>query len=142
VVAAVAAVAPVLLLAAGAATLDFPVVVALPGAALAGARALAAAALLLATPLLARPADTTIPRTTRALLLAVPALVGAVLLAPPGWSGVPAAAAAAMVAAGAGLYAGLAGALVRVVGRREMPLAVAAALSSIASIVLTAIAVH
>jgi hypothetical protein len=139
--AGIAALAPLLVLAAGAATLDFPVVVGLPGRNLAAARALAAATLLLAAPVLGRPADASLPRGLRALTLAVPALVAAVLLAPPGWSGLPAAVTAAMVAAGVAAYAGVAELVARI-----MPGAVAVAtfatVTSIASITLTALASH
>ncbi len=140
--AAAAAVAPLLVLAAGAATLDFPVVVALPGRDLAAARVLAAVTVLLAAPVLARPHDAARPRTVRALALAVPALIAAVLLAPPGWSGLPSAACAAMVFAGAAVYAAAAARVTGVLGGRDIPVVAIATLTSIASIVLTAIASH
>ena len=142
VAAGTAAAAPLLTLAAGAATLDFPVVVALPGREPAAARALAAAAILLATPVLGPPADTTVPRALRALLVAVPALVAAVLLAPPGWAGLPAAVAATLVFGGAVVYAGAAGLLVRLLPRRTMPFALLASMAAIASITLTLLATH
>jgi hypothetical protein len=138
--AATAAVAPLLVLGAAAATLSLPVVVALPGRELAAARALAATAILVAAPLLGRVQDTATPRPLRALLLVVPALVAAVLLAPPGWSNIPAAAAAAMTLAGIALYAGVVALGWRVVGTRPAPPAVAAGCAAIASIVLTALA--
>lgn len=139
--AGIAALAPLLVLAAGAATLDFPVVVGLPGRTLGAARALAAVTLLLAAPALGRPADPALPRGLRALTLAVPALVAAVLLAPPGWSGLPAAVAAAMVAAGVAVYAGLAGLVARILPS-AVALATFAAFTSVASITLTAVASH
>jgi hypothetical protein len=141
VAAGIAAVAPLLVLAAAAATLDFPVVVSLPGRELAAARALAAATLLFAAPVVGRPGDPTLPRGLRALSLAVPALVAAVLLAPPGWSGLQATVAAAMVAAGMVLYGGLTGVLARLL-RGSIPLAVLATGTAIASIVLTTVASH
>ena len=139
--AGIAALAPLLVLAAGAATLDFPVVVGLPGRQLAAARALAAVTLLLAAPVLGCPADPALPRGLRALHLAVPALVAAVLLAPPGWSGLPAAVTAAMVAAGVAVYAGLVGLVARILPG-PIPLAMFATATSIASITLTAVASH
>jgi hypothetical protein len=139
-IAAAAAVVPLLVLAAAAATLSLPVVVALPGRELASARALAAVALLLAAPVLGRPHDPAVPRGLRALLLAVPALLAAVLLAPPGWSNLPGALVAAMVLAGVGLYAGVIGTVGRLLRGRELPLAAAAALAAIASITLAALA--
>jgi len=139
-VAAAAAGVPLLALAAQAATLSFPVVVGLPGGRLAAGRALAAAALLLAAPVLARCEDAATPRAMRALLLAVPALVAAVLLAPPGWSNIPAAAAAALALTGVPLYAGVAMALRRVTRGRDTPFAVAASAAAIASIVVTVLA--
>jgi len=141
-VAALAALAPLLLLAAGAATLDLPVVVALPGRHLDAARTLAAVALLVAAPVAARSVATEVPRGLRALQLAVPALLAAVLLAPPGWSGLPAAAAAAMVAAGVAAYAALAGTLVRVAPAADRTLPTLAVAAAIASIVLTALGSH
>lgn len=139
--AAVAAATPLLVLAASASTLSFPVVVSLPGRRLAAARALAAVAVLLAAPVLARVHDHCLPRGLRGLGLAVPALVAAVLLAPPGWSNLAAAAAAAMVAGGAVLYGVLVGALALTLRRRAIRAsAYAAALAAIASIVLTALA--
>lgn len=141
-VTAVAAVAPLLVLAAGAATLDFPVVVALPGRDLAAARALAAVTVLLAAPVLGRPADTTHPRGLRALSLAVPALVAAVLLAPPGWSGLPSTATAAMVFGGALAYAAAAAPLAWLLRHHDLPLVALATATSIASISLTAVASH
>jgi hypothetical protein len=138
---AVAAAMPLLVLAASAATLSFPVVVALPGRELAAARALAAAAILLAAPVLVRVGDHCIPLLLRGLGIAVPALVAAVLLAPPGWSNLPAAAAAAMVVAGVALYGALLGAVVRLLRRRALLGAGAASCAAaIASIVLTALA--
>jgi hypothetical protein len=140
-VAAAAAILPLLVLAASAATVSFPVVVGLPGRRLAAARALAAVALLLAAPVLGRAYDFCLPRGLRALALAVPALFAAVLLAPPGWSGVPAAAAAALVAAGSVLYGGLVGAIALSLRRRAVPGgAYAAGLAAIASMILTALA--
>jgi hypothetical protein len=137
--AGLAALAPLLVLAAQAATLDVSVVVGLPGRSLAAARALAAATLLLATPVLARPADTALPRGLRAVAVAVPTLLAAVLLAPPGWSGLPAAVAAALVFGGIAAYAVLAGGLARLLRGAELPLAVAAVLTAIASIALAAV---
>lgn len=141
-VAAVAALAPLLVLAAGAATLDLPVVVALPGRQLAAARALAAAAILFAAPVAARSADAGIPRGLRALQLAVPALFAAVLLAPPGWSGLPAAVCAAMVVGGVAVYAALAGTLCRLGPAADRVLSAIATVAAIASIVLTALGSH
>ncbi|HEV7680247.1 MAG TPA: hypothetical protein VGQ42_16935 [Candidatus Dormibacteraeota bacterium] len=138
--AGVAAMAPLLVLAASAATLSFPVVVTLPGRELAAARALAATALLAAAPLLGRVQDPNVPRGLRALSLAVPALVAAVLLAPPGWSNLPAAAAAGMTLAGIAIYAGLGALTRRVTGTHGMPPALLAPAAAIASIVLTALA--
>jgi hypothetical protein len=138
----VATTVPLLVLAAEAATLSFPTVVGLPGRSLAAARALAATALLLAAPLLGRPDDVAVPRALRALLLAVPALVAAVLLAPPGWSNLPAAVAAAMTLAGVALYAAVLGAIRRALRGHGMPLAVAASAAAIASIVVTALSVR
>jgi hypothetical protein len=138
--AGVAALAPLLVLAASAATLDFPVVVALPGRELAAARALAAAALLLAIPVLGRLADAEVPRGLRALHLAVPALVAAVLLAPPGWSGLPAAVAAALVFGGVVIYAVPAVLLSRLPRGGDAILAGMATATSIASICLVALA--
>jgi hypothetical protein len=139
--AGIAAAVPLLVLAASAATLSFPVVVALPGRRLAAARALAAVALLLAAPVLTRVYDHCLPRGLRALGLAVPALFAAVLLAPPGWSNLAAPAAAAMVVGGTVLYGGLVGLLAVTLRRRAIRAAGSgAALAAIASIVLTALA--
>jgi len=138
--AGVAAALPLLVLAAQAATLSFPTVIGLPGRSLAAARALAAVALLLAAPLLGRLDDPTVPRALRALHLAVPALVAAVLLAPPGWSNLPAAVAAAMTLAGVALYAGVMGAMRRALRGHPSPLAIAASAAAIASIVVTSLA--
>jgi hypothetical protein len=140
IIAALAAAAPLLVLAAAAATLSFPVVVTLPGRELAAARALAATALLASAPLLGRIQDAQVPRGLRALSLAVPALVAAVLLAPPGWSNLPAAAAAGMTLVGVALYAGVGAITRRVTGTHGMPPAMLAAAAAIASIVLTALA--
>jgi len=140
--AALAGLAPLLVLAAGAATLDLPVVVALPGRELAAARALAAAAILFAAPVAGGSAGGEVPRGLRALQLAVPALLAAVLLAPPGWSGLPAAVAAAMVAAGVAVYAALAGTLARILPSADRALSAIATCASIASIVLTFLASH
>jgi hypothetical protein len=140
-VAAAAAALPLLVLAASAATLSFPVVVALPGRELAAARALAAVALLLAAPVLTRVYDHCLPRGLRALGLAVPALFGAVLLAPPGWSNLAAPAAAALVVGGTVLYGGLVGALAVSLRRGAIVVgAYGAAGAAIASIVLIALA--
>lgn len=138
--AAAAAAVPLLLLAAQAATLSFPVVVGLPGPRLAAGRGLAATALLLAAPLLAGLDDAATPRGLRALLTAVPALVAAVLLAPPGWSNIPVAAAAAMTLAGVAVYAAVVSALHRALRRRETPFAAGAIAASIAAIVVTVLA--
>jgi hypothetical protein len=138
--AAAAAGVPLLVLAAQAATLSFPTVLGLPGRSLAAGRALAAVALLLAVPLLGRLDDDTAPRALRALHLAVPALVAAVLLAPPGWSNIPAAAAAAMTLAGVALYAAVLTAIGRALRGHWLPLSVVASLAAIASIVVVAVA--
>jgi hypothetical protein len=140
VAAAAAAAVPALVLAAQAATLSFPVVVGLPGPRLAAARALAATAILLAIPVLGDLDDGSTPRALRALHVAVPALFAAVLLAPPGWSNIPAAAAAAMTLAGIALYAAVLGGLRRVLSGRELPLAAAAMSAAIAAIVVTVLA--
>jgi hypothetical protein len=137
-----AAALPLLVLAAQAATLSFPVVLGLPGGRLAAARALAASAILLAVPALGDLADGGIPRGLRALQLAVPALVAAVLLAPPGWGGIPAAVAAALALGGVALYAATLAALRRVLRGHTAPLTVAALCAAIAAIVVTALASH
>lgn len=138
--AGLAPLAALVVLAAHAATLDVAVVVGLPGNTLGAAHALAAVTLLLAAPVLARPADPGAPRGLRALGLVVPALLAALLLAPPGWAGLPAAVAAAMLAGGTVGYAAVATAVVRVLRGAEPPLALLATLTAIASIVLAAIA--
>jgi hypothetical protein len=143
VLAAAAGVAPLLVLAGSAATLSFPVVVSLPGRELAAARALAAVALLAAAPVLSRALDPGTPRGTRGLGVAVPALVAAVLLAPPGWADVRAPVAAAMVVAGVGLYGVLLGVGGRLLGTRAASFgAVAASVAAIAAITLSALASH
>lgn len=137
--AAAAAAVPPLVLAAQAATLSFPVVVGLPGPRLAAGRALAATALLLAAPVLVRAGDPAAPRPLRALLLTVPALLAAVLLAPPGWSGIPAAAAAGLALAGVPLYAAIAIGLRRVTRHHDLPATTAACAAAIAAIVVIAL---
>jgi hypothetical protein len=136
--AAAAAALPLLVLIAQAATLSFPVVVSLPGAPLAAGRALAAVSILLAVPVLGRLDDPSTPRGLRALLVAVPALVAAVLLAPPGWSQLPAALAAVMTLAGVILYAAALRAVRRLLRHRDMPLVALAAAAAIGSIVVVA----
>jgi len=138
--AAMAAVVPLLVLAAQAATLSFPVVVGLPGPRLAAARALAAGAILLAVPALGGLRDESVPRGLRALQVAVPALVAAVLLAPPGWSNIPAAAAAALSLAGIAVYAGVLRTVLWALRGHTAPLAIASVPAAIASIVVTALA--
>ncbi|HXA30529.1 MAG TPA: hypothetical protein VN193_17485 [Candidatus Angelobacter sp.] len=140
VAAAIAASVPLLVLAAQAATLSFPVVVGLPGPRLAAARALAAAAILLAVPVLGDLDSTRVPRGLRALQVAVPALVAAVLLAPPGWSNIPAAAAAALALAGVAVYAAVLAGVRRVLRGAILPLACAAISAAIAAIVVTVLA--
>jgi hypothetical protein len=140
VAAAAAASVPLLVLAAQAATLSFPVVVSLPGPRLAAARALAAAAILLAVPVLGNLDDTAAPRGLRALHVAVPALVAAVLLAPPGWSNIPAAAAAAMTLAGIALYAAVLTGLRRFLKGHSLPFAAVSVCAAIAAIVVTVLA--
>lgn len=137
---AAAAAVPLLVLCAQAATLSFAVVTGLPGPRLAAGRALAATALLLAAPALARLDDEATPRALRALLVAVPALVAAPLLAPPGWSNIPGAAAAALTLAGVALYAALVARLRRITRGTDAAFAVAAISAAIAAIVVTAVA--
>ncbi len=138
--AAAAAAAPLLVLCAQAATLSFTVIAGLPGAGLAAGRALAAVALLLAVPVLARIEDARTPRPLRALLVAVPALVAAPLLAPPGWSNIPGAAAAALTVAGVALYAAVVAALRRLAREHDAPFAAASILAAIGAIVVTVLA--
>jgi hypothetical protein len=140
VAAAAAATLPLLVLAAQAATLSFPTVAGLPDRALGLARALGAVALLAAVPVLGRLDDAAVPRPLRALQVAVPALVAAVLLAPPGWSNLPAAAAAAMALGGVALYGGVLGVVQRLLRGHLSPLALLAGAAAIASIVVAALA--
>jgi len=138
--AALAACVPLLVVAAQAATLAFPVVVGLPGPRLTAGRALAAAAILLAVPGLAEPDEATVPVLLRALLLAVPAMVATVLLAPPGWSGLPAAAAAALTLVGVALYGGVVRVALRALHGKTLHLSGVACAAAIAAIVLTVLA--
>jgi hypothetical protein len=63
-----------------------------------------------------------------------------VLLAPPGWSNIPAAAAAAMTLAGIALYAAVLSALRRALKGHSLPLAAASICAAIAAIVVTVLA--